>query len=154
MKIFRFLNSLKRMFQFLLNKALIPFAIIHIRIIQYRYKKITTSKFGSHSSSNIAKLILLQAKEEYYNDQFSPWGKFCPKFSFSHKQMVRHIKFNNWLFPAKDFKEWELVVWHKSEAVTYYHNKIYQLQGCFCRYDKEILEQLKEWKDNAEKDYI
>jgi hypothetical protein len=131
-----------------LNILLIPFAIIHIRIIQYRYKKITTENYGEQSNSNIAKLQLLQSKEYYYQSQFSAWGKFHPSFSFSQSKLKRHIKFMDWLFPEKDFKQWDIIVWHNPRAVTYYHNKIYNLQkGVSSLYDVEILKQIKEWRE-------
>ena len=131
----------------ILNILLIPFAIIHIRIIQYRYKKITTENYTQQSNSNLAKLKLLQAKEYYYECQFSAWGKFHPSFSFRGNEYDKHIKYMNWLFPEKDFKQWDIVVWHNPRAVTYYHNKIYHLQkGVGCMYDVEILKQIKEWK--------
>ena len=139
----------------LLNKLLIPFAIIHVRIIQFRYKRITTRNEGNHTNQNISELQLLQSKEYYYKRSFSTWGRFHPSFHFSHKGMIRHIKFMNWLFPEKDFKEWDIVIWHNPEAVTYYHNRIFNLlHGVSPIYEKEILKQIKEWKDKYEKRYL
>ena len=138
----------------LLNKLLIPFAIIHIRIIQYRYKKLTTSNYYRRSNVVTFSLILLQMKEYYYKTQFSAWGKFHPSFGFSNKQMVRHYKYMNWLFPEKDFEEFDTVIYHKPEAVTFYHNQIYTLsKGKPPMYAVEIPKQIKKWKKEAEKDY-
>lgn len=142
----------------LLNKLLIPFAIIHIRIIQYRYKKITLGNDGSHTNSNLNKLLLLQMKEYYYERQFDAWGKFHPSFSFSYgdgyNSMRHHVLFTNWLFPEKKFQEWDIVIWHNPRAVTYYHNKIFTLQnGASCIYKLEIPKQIKKWKTNHDKNF-
>ena len=137
-----------------LNKLLIPFAIIHIRIIQYRYKQITTKNYGAQTNQNLAKLQLLQAKEYYYEEQFNAWGKFHPSFSFSLKEMQKHIKFMNWLFPEKQFKEWDIIIWHNQRAMPYYHNKIWKLQnGIGFMYELEIPRQIKEWKQEHESRY-
>ena len=138
-----------------MNKLFIVFAIIHIRIIQMQYKKITTQNLNNRTNQHISVLQLLQSKEYYYKQQFSAWGKFHPDFAFSHKQMVRHMKFMNWLFPVKDFQEWDLIIWHNPEAVTYYHNKIYKLQkNVGCRFEIEISDQIAAWKKESEKGYI
>lgn len=135
----------------ILNKLLIPFVIIHIRIIQYRYKKITTENYGNQSNSNVSKLILLQSKEYYYENQFDAWGKFHPEFSFSEESFKSHLKFLNWLFPEKDFNEWEIVIWHNPRAVTYYHNEIYNLKnGAGTLYNITIPKQIKKWKIERE----
>ncbi len=131
----------------LFNKLLIPFAIIHIRMIQWRYKKITTGNYCNQSNQNIAILRLLQAKEYYYKNQFDSHGKFHPKFSYRNGEYQKHIQYMNWLFPEKEFNEWDIIIWYNPEAVTYYHNKIYTLQkGVSCRYEAEIPRQLKKWK--------
>lgn len=134
-----------------LNQLLIPFAIIHIRIIQHRYEKITTTQYSNQSNQNLATLQLLQAQEYYYRQQFSAWGKFHPSFSFTETQLKRHKKFMAWLFPEKTFDEWNIVVWHKPEAVTYYHNKIFKLQGGVAsNYKAEIVVQLRKWKEQED----
>lgn len=130
-------------------RLLIPFVIIHIKIIQYRYKQITVKNYGNRNTPLTALLKLLQAKEYYYKTQFSAWGKYHPEFTFSPNQLIRHKKFMNWLFPEKDFKEWDHVIEYNPEAVTYYHNKIYTLnKGKTTIYHKEIRNQLKTWRDN------
>lgn len=125
-----------------------------MRIIQHRYKQITTDNSGNRTNRNLAVLRLLQAKEYYYRCQFSAWGKFHPGFTFSERSMRRHYAFMNWLFPEKNFKEWDTIIWHKSEAVTYYHNKIWDLQkGVGTLYELEIPRQIKKWKDESEAPY-
>lgn len=132
---------------------LIPFAIIHIRIIQYRYKKITTGNYHNQTNSNLAKLKLLQSKEYYYKRQFDSWGKFHPKFSYSSEGLKKHYEYLKWLFPKKDFKEWDVVIWYKPEAVTYYQNLIYKLQDGKGRlYEIEIPKQIEEWEKEKEED--
>lgn len=136
----------------LLNKLLIPFAIIHIRIIQYCYKKITTENYSNRTNQNIAKLELLQAKEYYYENQFEAYGKFYP--SFSQIGIKNHIRFMNWLFSEKEFKEWDIVIWYNPRAVTYYHNKIFRLQNNVSSlYEIDIPKQIKKWKQDYESNY-
>ena len=135
-------NALNNLF----NNLLIPFVIIHIRIIQYRYKKISINNTSNHTTPNTGNLFLLKAKEDYYYEQFDSWGRFHPKFSYSCDQHEKHHKFLDWLFPEKDFKEWDSVIYHKSDAITYYHNKIYSLKNqSDSNYANEILMHLKEW---------
>ncbi len=135
-----------------LNKLLIPFAIVHIRIIQYRYKRITTKSYHNGTSQKTAILRLLQAKEYYYKTQFEAWGKFHPNFSFSYNEYKKHIEFIDWLFPEKDFKEHDIVIWYKPEAVTYYHNKIFNLsKHAHTSYETEIPKQLKKWRQETRK---
>ena len=53
------------------------------------------------------------------------------------------------LFPQKEcFEELDIVVWYNPEAVTYYHNKIWELSKQRPPiYEKEIKNQLIKWKD-------
>lgn len=120
-----------------------PIAILRIRAIQREYKKVT---LGCRSSDEHNRLILLQAKEEYYRRQFDSWGKYHPRFSYSPDQKVKHRAYLDKIFPPKDFMEDDIVIWHKYNAVTYYHNKIYKLsKGGTYHYSSEILKQLKKW---------
>lgn len=147
--------SVKTCIKNFLYQLLIPFVIIHIRIIQYRYKHISVNNPGNQNSQLCSTLELLQAKEYYYETQFSAWGRFHPSFSFSGNQMYRHLKFMNWLFPEKDFKEWDLVIWQNPRAVTYYHNKIWDLSKQRPPiYEIAIPEQLKNWKHESQKHYL
>ncbi len=132
------------------NKILIPFAIIHVRIIQYQYKRITISDIHNKSNNRIAKLRLLLAQEYYYKTQFQAWGKFHPDFGFSDNEYKKHRKFINWLFPLKDYDEWDIVIWHYPDAITYYQNKIFQLSnGKIPAYHIEIKKQMRKWnKEN------
>ncbi len=131
-----------------LNKLLIPFAIIHIRIIQYRYKRITLRNiYHNQNNRNIATLTLLQAKERYYQMQFNSWGKFHPQFSYEDVKWHKHVRFLRWLFPEKDFKEFPIVLCHSYDAIIYYQNKIYELSnGKPPLYDIEIPKQIKKWE--------
>jgi len=124
-----------------------PFAILRIRYIQYRYKNITTKNYTNQSSPNLSKLLLLQMKEHYYKRQFDSWGKYHPDFAYDETGLSNHRKFMNWLFPEKDFKEWDILIWHNPDAVCYYQNKIFDLmKGRQPLYEVEIPEQLKAWK--------
>jgi len=132
----------------LINKLLIPFVIIYIRIIQYRYKRITTNNYFNRTNQHSNELILLQAKEYYYEQEFDSWGKYHPDFSYTRDQLKKHKKFMNWLFPKKDFKEWDITIWYNPRAITYYQNKIYKLNnGYGIHYEDEIPKQLNEWRN-------
>lgn len=129
-----------------MNNLLRYFAILHVRWIQYRYKKITLSAQCQHTNQNIAVLQLLQAKEYYYKQQFSPWGKYTPRYAFSDAEHKKHKAFMKWLFPDKDFEEWDILVEHHPEAITYYQNKIFGLsKGVTPRHYYDIIHQLKQW---------
>jgi len=137
-------------------RLLIPFAILHIRYIQWQYKKITINNYSNRNSILSNKLFLLQAKEYYYKQSFSSWGYLHgQEFSYTNSEMVKHLKFLNWLFPDKDFNEWSIVVWHKPEAVTYYHNKIYDLsRNGPPLYEIQIIQQIRKWKYNSYRQYF
>jgi len=138
---------MKRLIQFL-NYITIPIIILYIRWVQYRYEKITVENYYNRSNSNIHKLQLLQSIEYYYEREFDAWGKYHPSFEFSRRELKKHRKFMNWLFPRKKFKEWEVVIWHNPRAITYYHNKIFiLLKGKTPFYENEIVEQLSKWRD-------
>jgi len=91
------------------NKICIPFAILNLRWVQYRYKRITTHNYYNRRTSYIAHLLLYKSKERYYKSQFDSWGKYCYKFGWSEDELSRHNKFMNWLFPKKDFEEWDII---------------------------------------------
>ncbi len=136
----------------LLNKFLIPFAIVHLRIIQHRYKKITINNYHNRSNSNYAKLELLQAKEYYYHVQFDSWGKFHPRFSYNQREYLKHYRFMEWLFPQKTFEEWDLVIQRHPKAITYYQNKIFTLKNeKSTPYHIEIQEQMRKWRKQEQK---
>lgn len=128
----------------------IPFVILHLRYIQWKYKYITINNNGNQTSSNLARLGILQAWEEYYKKQFDSWGKYHYRFSYEDKTNKIHKDNMKWLFPEKNFKEWDIIIWHCYEAVTYYHNKIYRLNNdVSTHYSTDIKKQIKEW--NKEK---
>ena len=124
---------------------LMPFAILHVKWIQYRYKQITENNIHfNHTNQVLSKLSLLQSKIYYYKSEFHAWGFYHPSCVWTYKDEI----FHNWLFPLIDFEEIEIVVWNNPEAVTYYHNKIYQLTGgADIDYEKEIIDQFKEWEE-------
>lgn len=137
------------------NYIQIPFAILRIRWIQNRYKYITLNSAGRHSNQVLADLRLLQAREGYYKDSFESWGKYHPDFSYSQGEYAKHLQFMDWLFPEKDFEEIDIVIWYKPEAIAYYHNRIYKLNGDRgTLHHYEILKQIKKWKKEREKDYL
>lgn len=118
-----------------------PFAVILVRILQKRYKKYSGQ---CSSGKNTSRLILIQSILYYFKRQFSAWGYFHPSCIWTEKDERKFRK----LFPEKDFKENTVVVWYNPEAVTYYHNKIFQLaKGKSTDYKKEIEKQLKDWKN-------
>lgn len=143
-------RSIKTPIKNFINFILIPFAIVRVRLIQYRYKHLTINNTGNRTNQILAELKLLQAKEHYYKTQFSAWGKYHPSFSFSSNEYLKHLKFINWLFPEKNFEEVDIVIWYHPEAVTYYHNKIFKLQdNVASNYANEIKKQIKEWNNQA-----
>lgn len=121
-----------------------PFAILIVKYLQRKYKKITIKNRYNQTNQVIAALQLLQSKLYYYKSQFSAWGYFHPSCVWSEKDE----KFFRNLFPVKDFEELSIVVNHNPEAVTYYHNKIFKLQrGVSANYTSEIEAQLRIWKN-------
>ncbi len=140
--------KIRKSILFVLNMIMAPFAIVRIRLIQYRYKRITTRNYTERSNVRIATLILLQCKEYYYERMFDSWGRFHPSFSYTSIGLIKHIRFMRWLFPEKDFEEWDNVVYHNPRAVTFYQNEIYTLNKYTSTpTDKRILVQIKKWKD-------
>ena len=63
--------------------------------------------------------------------------------------IIENIEYNGWKNNIRMAnEEIEIVVWNNPEAVTYYHNKIYQLTGgADIDYEKEIIDQFKEWEE-------
>ena len=120
------------------------FSIILIKYLQKRYKKISIKNRYNQSNRVLNKLILIQNLLYFFKEEFSAWGYFHPSCGWSKKDEAKFRK----LFPEKeDFEELDIVVWHNPGAVTYYHNKIFNLQNrASCLYSKEIKKQLKEWK--------
>ncbi len=98
-----------------------PIAFLHLRYIQYLYKQMTVSNYHNQTNMLLAKLELLQAKEEYYKSCFDCWGMFHP----SCVSTDRHQRIMQWLFPVKDFNELCIVKWHSDEAITYFRNMLY-----------------------------
>jgi hypothetical protein len=119
-------------------------SIIYVKYLNRRYKKLSIKSEYNSSNQLISKLILIQSILYYFKNQFSAWGYFHPDCSWSEKDE----QFFRKLFPEKKFKENDIVIWHNPNAVTYYHNKIFDLtRGKFIDYSCDIKKQLVEWKD-------
>lgn len=119
-------------------------SILLIKYLQRRYKSISINSSTRQSNQVLTKLKLIQHVLYYFKCQFQAWGYFHEDCVWSGKDEAEFRK----LFPKKDFKELEIVVWHNPEAVTYYHNKIWDLSKQRPpNYAREIRKQLIEWKD-------
>lgn len=122
-----------------------PLAIQRVKYLQRKYRKLSIyhSTYGGQSNQVLAKLKLLQHQLYYYKSQFDYWGYFYPNCVGNDK----HDKFYSKLFPIKDFPEVDNVVWHNPEAVTYYHNKIWNLRrGKSTQYPTQIEKTLRKYK--------
>ena len=128
-----------------MRRVLKPFTILIVKYLQKRYKKITIDNRHNQTNQVIAKLTLIQSILYFFKTQFSAWGYFHKDCVWTYEDGVKFRE----IFPDKDeFEEIDTVVHHNPEAVTYYHNKIYELTDhkppC---YEIEIKEQLLKWKD-------
>ena len=122
-----------------------PFAILHVIYLRKKYKRLTIKWRKDQTNQHIIVLRLIQAKVYYYHNQFSPWGYYHPSCVVGSKQ----VKFMNWLFPQKDFRELDLLVKYNPNTVTYYLNKIYKLsKGQTPAYVNAIRKQLIKWDKN------
>ena len=130
------------------NAIKIPFVILYIRYIQYKQRVLSTKQ----GNSNTNKLIIFQSLEYYYKQEFESWGKYHNgKFSYSSKEWDKHIRFINWLFPDKDYKQSDIVIRYNPEAVTYYINLIYRTDKEPRNHTRDIPIQLKKWKEERNK---
>ncbi len=120
-------------------------SVLIVKYLQKRYKSISIKNRYNQSNQVLSKLKLIQAILYYFKSQFSAWGYFHPSCVWSEKDE----KYFRKLFPQKeDFEELNIVVWHNPEAVTYYHNKIWELSKQRPPiYEREIKKQLIKWKD-------
>lgn len=118
--------------------------VLYVKYLQKRYKTISLKNRYNQTNQVLATLTLIQAKLYYFKSQFQAWGYFHPDCVWTEKDE----KFFNKLFPEKDFEELNIVIWYNPAAVTYYHNKIYELsKGKTPVYEREIKSQLKKWKE-------
>jgi len=116
--------------------------ILLIRFLQHRYIVLSDESTRKSVTTTSSALILIQSILYYFKQQFSPWGYFHPDCAWSIRDKERYNK----LFPIKEIKENEIVVWHNPEAVVYYHNTIYTLRkGRNLNYKAEIERQLRQW---------
>lgn len=139
---------IKRMIERNVNNFLrSPLRLISVLIVRYlqkRYKSISIKNSHSQTNQVLAKLKLIQAILYFFKNNFHAWGYFHPDCTWSAKDE----KFFRKLFPEKDFKELEIVVWHNPEAVTYYQNKIWHLSKELPPdYAAEIKKQLIKWNN-------
>jgi len=120
-------------------------SIVLIRYLQRRYKKITIRHRYNQTNQILSKLRLIQWVLHYFKSQFEAWGYFHPTCVWTDKDEDYFRK----IFPQKeDFEELTTVVWHNPAAVTYYHNKIFKLNGNRSTiYEGEIKKQLKKWNE-------
>jgi hypothetical protein len=120
-------------------------SVLIVKFLQKRYKSISIKNRYNQTNQVLSKLILIQAILYFFKSQFSAWGYFHPDCAWSKKDERYFRK----LFPQKeDFEELNIVVCHNPEAVTYYHNKIYELSKKHPPiYEIEIKKQLIKWKD-------
>lgn len=102
-----------------------PFEFLFLRLVQWRYKKITIKNRYNQSNRILAYLKLLVNIEEYYRSQYRPWGRFHPQFAHSHKQYAKHNKRMEWLFPKKNFEEMDIVLEEIPEYKTKLKNTIF-----------------------------
>lgn len=103
-----------------------PFAIVLIKLLQYKYHKLTKKMTYNNTNQNISKIILLKHLLYYFKRQFQCWGYFHYDCTWSEKDK----RFYNWLFPIILYKQNDFALNHDPEAVTYYHNRLYTLGHC------------------------
>ena len=99
-----------------------PIAFLHLRYIQRKYKRLTLQAEGQQTNMYLAKLKLLQAKEEYYKTCFDAWGIFHPSCAVNEKHYRQMLR----LFRKKDFKEICIVKWYSKDIVMYFRNMLYK----------------------------
>jgi len=116
--------------------ALMLPAMLYVKYLQSRYKRITINIRTNQTNRILGKLQLIQSKLYYFENEFSPWGYFHPSPVYG----IKYEKFLKSLFPPIDFKELEIIVWYNPRAVTYYRNKIWESGNKNVDYAKEIVE--------------
>jgi len=130
------------------SKPILRFlSVLLIRYLQRKYKSITLKNIHhNHTNSVLNKLKLIQYLLYYFKREFHAYGYFHYDCGWSEADE----KYFRNLFPSKDknFEEIDIVVWYNPEAITYYHNKIYELtKGATPDYARDIRKQLITWKD-------
>ena len=119
-------------------------SVIFIKYLQRKYKSISIENRYNQTNQVLSKLKLIQSILYFFKSQFNAWGYFHPDCSWSENDEKQFRK----LFPQKDFEELEIVVWYNPEAVTYYHNKIFDFtKGATPIYSSSIKNQLIKWKN-------
>lgn len=98
-----------------------PLAVLHLRYLQARYRTLTLqcSYYPNDTEHLINKLILIQAKIEYYHEEFEYGGKFCTEELTSLGGIDEYENYMLHLFPAKDFQEIDAVtMFSRSKALN------------------------------------
>ena len=98
-----------------------PFTIVLIKLLQWIYKRKTISMEYEMSNRNIAKIVFLKHLLYYYKQQFHAYGYYHISCTWSNK----YDNFYKWLFPIINYKENYFAINHNPEAITYYHNQLY-----------------------------
>lgn len=125
------------------NYILKPIAVRIIKFLQKRYRDYSEKNRYNQTNQVINNLILIQAILYWFKESFSAWGYFHPSMLWSANDEYEHNK----LFPTKNHFELPIVILHNPEAITYYTNKIFELNGNITTlYQIEIPKQLKQWK--------
>lgn len=119
------------------DTIVLPFVIIKLRIIQERYKYFSLKK----DKKFVSKLIVLQAKEEYYKYQFEATGKY---YGFKRQPMTveTYMSQQEWiefLFPPKSFFEIQEVKDCSRENVKFLQDQIRKTEGLALRSAKMIM---------------
>ena len=132
------MNYSKNPFKFLLRQI----SVLLIKYLQWRYKRISLKNRYGQTNQVISRLVLIQSLLYFFKEQFSAWGYF----HYSCLWTERDERYFRKVFPVKTFEELAIVVWSNPEAVTYYHNRIFNLLGGHSPdYTKEIQSQLTKW---------
>lgn len=91
-----------------------------VKFLRKRYSTLTERYLFKQSNSHLNQLIFLQSLIYYFKVEFKCWGFFHPNCVRSEHQR----KYVKYLFPLAK-KDLGLVLIHHPDAVTYYHNKMY-----------------------------
>ena len=129
------------------NYILKPLAIIIVKWLQKKYRKLSYKHENCMQTQAINNLILIQSILYWFKKAFSAWGYFHPSMVWTAND---EYKFRE-LFPEKDFREIPVVIEHNPEAILYYQNRIFELSrgrgksSSDSYYIKQCLKAAKKW---------